>query len=342
MIVCGLVDWWRRAARLVSFPVATRQIPCITRAISARRALECRVPDSISSPETQYEMDGRLHQRMTMAPVSRDSGRHPDLLIRRIAPNALQERCPMGTSRPIAVRGTWHWSIPLALVFLASAAEAETALSGDAAQMRLDRTSRALSAADHGVDAAKTGADAMRMLHRPIVTASAQYLVSEKTLSVDLAGAKGNALGNTQDFLAAFPGSEPPAFQQIASTGRLSQALPGVFDEIPDQFSYRFRDEVFRPIVQSMLLYTGGAFLARRARRRPWDRARARRNRPFAHRRRDYRLQRQDVRSRSRDRLRLGSLGQHRALYAGGTAGVRQPLGRHCAVRRGHRPMAYF
>ena len=118
---------------------------------------------------------------------------------------------------------------------------------------------------------------AVRTLHRPIVTASAQYLVYQKTLSVDVTGEKSAALGNTQDFLAAFPGSVPPAFQQIASeiSGRLSQALPGLFDAIPDQLSYRFRDEVFRPTVQAALpIYTGGAIPAvqravvgRRARR---------------------------------------------------------------------------
>ncbi|MCP6105271.1 hypothetical protein NL392_32525, partial [Klebsiella pneumoniae] len=59
--------------------------------------------------------------------------------------------------------------------------------------------------------------------------------------------------------------SVPPAFQQIASeiSGRLSQALPGLFDAIPDQLSYRFRDEVFRPTVQAALpIYTGGAIPA--------------------------------------------------------------------------------
>ena len=164
------------------------------------------------------------------------------------------------------VRGQGHWSMAVALtVCFPSAANAQTALSFDAAQMRFDRTSRALSAADHAVDAAKAGADAMRTLHRPIVTASAQYLVYEKTLSVDLAGAKGTALGNSQEFLASFPASVPPAYQQIAGeiTGRLSQALPGLFDAIPDQLSYRFRDEVFRPTVQAAIpLYTGGAIPA--------------------------------------------------------------------------------
>ena len=167
---------------------------------------------------------------------------------------------------------TRHWSIAIALTAaLASAANAQTAQNGptalsfDAAQLRFDRSSRAISAADHGVDAAKAGADAVRTLHRPIVTASAQYLVYQKTLSVDVTGEKSAALGNTQDFLAAFPRSVPPAFQQIASeiSGRLSQALPGLFDAIPDQLSYRFRDEVFRPTVQAALpIYTGGAIPA--------------------------------------------------------------------------------
>ena len=165
-----------------------------------------------------------------------------------------------------------HWSIAIALTAsLASAANAQTAQTGptalsfDAAQLRFDRSSRAISAADHGVDAAKAGADAVRTLHRPIVTASAQYLVYQKTLSVDVTGEKSAALGNTQDFLAAFPRCVPPAFQQIASeiSGRLSQALPGLFDAIPDQLSYRFRDEVFRPTVQAALpIYTGGAIPA--------------------------------------------------------------------------------
>ena len=164
----------------------------------------------------------------------------------------------------LAGRTGWPAAIALA-ASLSSVASAQTALSFDAAQMRLDRTSRALSAADHGVDAAKAGADAMRTLRRPIVTASAQYLVYEKTLSVDLTDTKRDALGSTQDFLAAFPGSVPPAFQQIAGeiTGRLSQALPGLFDAIPNDLSYRFRDEVFRPTVQAaMPLYTGGAIPA--------------------------------------------------------------------------------
>ncbi|WP_242184051.1 TolC family protein [Sphingomonas sp. CARO-RG-8B-R24-01] len=142
---------------------------------------------------------------------------------------------------------------------------AQTALSFDAAQARFDRTSHAVSAADHGVAAAKSAADALKTLHRPIVTAAAQYLEYQKTLSVDLTGVKSDTLGNTQDFLAGLPGSVPPAYQQIASeiTGRLSQALPGLFEAIPDQLSYRFRQDVFRPTVQgAMPLYTGGAIPA--------------------------------------------------------------------------------
>ncbi|MEG8024845.1 hypothetical protein QP162_11035 [Sphingomonas aurantiaca] len=59
---------------------------------------------------------------------------------------------------------TRHWSIAIALTAaLASAANAQTAQTGptalsfDAAQLRFDRRSRAISAADHGVDAAKAG-----------------------------------------------------------------------------------------------------------------------------------------------------------------------------------------
>ncbi|WP_339472294.1 TolC family protein, partial [Pseudomonas sp. EL_65y_Pfl1_R83] len=114
-------------------------------------------------------------------------------------------------------------------------------------------------------EAARAAADAVRTLHRPIVTASVQYLEYQKSLSVDVSGPKATTLGNTQTFLAALPASVPPAYQQIAAdiSGRLSQALPGLFNAIPDQLSYRFRDDVLRPTVQGALpLYTGGAIPA--------------------------------------------------------------------------------
>jgi outer membrane protein TolC len=162
--------------------------------------------------------------------------------------------------------GIGRWPIAIALVSCSPAsAFAQTALSFDAAQARYDRSSHTVSAADHGVEAARAAADAVRTLHRPIVTASVQYLEYQKTLSVDLSGPKATTLGNTQDFLASLPATVPPAYQQIAAdiTGRLSQALPGLFEAIPDQLSYRFRDDVLRPTVQGALpLYSGGAIPA--------------------------------------------------------------------------------
>lgn len=161
--------------------------------------------------------------------------------------------------------------LPLLLLSAAAPARAQDlpadrpVLSFDAAQARFERTSHALSAASHTVDAARAAADATKTLHRPIVTASAQYVAYQKTLSVDLTDTKSDALGGAQDALGVFPGSLPPAFQEIAAqvAGRLSQALPGLFAAIPDDLTYRYRDTVFRPTVQGALpIYTGGAIPA--------------------------------------------------------------------------------
>lgn len=147
----------------------------------------------------------------------------------------------------------------------ASAQDRSVALSYDAAAHRLANVSPALSAADHAETAARETAAAVATLHRPILTASAQYLQYQKTLSVDLTGSKQSASDATRDFLSGIPGTVPPAFQQIANdiVGRISQALPGLFAIIPDSLSYRYRDDVFRPTVQGVLpLYSGGAIPA--------------------------------------------------------------------------------
>jgi outer membrane protein TolC len=139
------------------------------------------------------------------------------------------------------------------------------ALTFAGAQARYDSSSAALRGADHATAAARETAAAVATLHRPIVSASAQYLEYQKTLSVDLTGPKQEAIGNTQQFLGGLPGSLPPAFQDIAAeiTGKLSQALPGLFSAIPDSLSYRYRDDLFRPTVQAVLpIYTGGAIPA--------------------------------------------------------------------------------
>jgi len=143
--------------------------------------------------------------------------------------------------------------------------EQPVALTFAGAEARYETRSAALSGADHATAAARETAAAVATLHRPIVTASAQYLEYQKTLSVDLTGPKRDALDNTQQFLDGLPGTLPPAFQDIAAqiTGKLAQALPGLFSAIPDSLSYRYRDDLFRPTVQAVLpIYTGGAIPA--------------------------------------------------------------------------------
>ncbi|PXA88627.1 hypothetical protein DMC47_29890 [Nostoc sp. 3335mG] len=144
-------------------------------------------------------------------------------------------------------------------------APAPVALTFDNAQARFEAQSAALSGADNATTAARETEAAVRTLRRPLVTASVQYIEYQKTLAVDLSGPKADALGSTQQFLADLPGAFPPGYQDIASqvTGRLSQALPGLFSAIPDELSYRYRDDVFRPTVQAVMpIYTGGAIPA--------------------------------------------------------------------------------
>jgi outer membrane protein TolC len=166
-----------------------------------------------------------------------------------------------------AAKAARRWCAAITLGTLAAApGSAQTVpLTFQAASNRLNQSSATLSSADHAVAAAREMAEATRTLHRPLITASAQLLEYQKTLGVDLSGAKANTLGATQDFLSALPGSLPPAFQQIAGevVGRIDRALPGLFDLIPDSLSYRYRDTVFRPTVQGALpIYTGGAIPA--------------------------------------------------------------------------------
>lgn len=87
----------------------------------------------------------------------------------------------------------------------ASAQDRSVALSYDAAAHRLANVSPALSAADHAETAARETAAAVATLHRPILTASAQYLQYQKTLSVDLTGSKQSASDATQISCRASP-----------------------------------------------------------------------------------------------------------------------------------------
>ncbi|WBO24266.1 TolC family protein [Sphingomonas abietis] len=154
------------------------------------------------------------------------------------------------------------------------------AISFDAAASRLDSVSHALSGAGHEVKAADDTADALKTLHRPVVTVSAQYLEYQKTLSLDLSGAKSDVTSATDSFLGDLPTQFPSAFQQIVGevVGRVQQALPGLLSALPNSLSYQYRDDVFRPTIQAVMpLYTGGAIPAiQRGAQAGTDMARAR------------------------------------------------------------------
>ncbi|MEG3175934.1 TolC family protein [Sphingomonas sp. RB3P16] len=139
------------------------------------------------------------------------------------------------------------------------------AMSFDAASQTLSRGSRALSGADHQVRAAQATADSLKALSRPVVSASASFVEYQKTLSLDLSGAKNGVTSATSDFLAGLPGQFPPGFQEIVSqvTQRVGTALPGLLSAIPDTLRLQTRDSAFRPTVTAALpLYTGGAIPA--------------------------------------------------------------------------------
>jgi outer membrane protein TolC len=133
------------------------------------------------------------------------------------------------------------------------------------AEARFDKRSATLRGAGHANAAARETEAAVATLHRPIITASAQYLRYQKTLSVDLAGPRQMALDRSRQYLSDLPGTLPPSWQDIATdvADNVSQALPGLFAPIPQSLSYRYRDTVFRPTVQVLLpIYAGGAIAA--------------------------------------------------------------------------------
>ena len=116
------------------------------------------------------------------------------------------------------------------------AAQPSLGLSFDAALARLDDASPGLSGEDHAVRASELIADATRSLRRPVVSASASVIAYQKTLSVDLTGAKDNAATGAADFLSQLPGNFPVGLQQIVGqvVQRVGGALPTIFGAIPD------------------------------------------------------------------------------------------------------------
>jgi outer membrane protein TolC len=159
----------------------------------------------------------------------------------------------------------WTIAVILLLAAPAMAQQPPVVMSFEAASQTLDKGSRGLSAADHETRAAQETADALKALRRPVVSASASFIEYQKTLSVDLSGAKDGVSSATGDFLAGLPGQFPPGFREIASTvtQRVGAALPGLLAAIPDTLRLQTRDSSFRPTVTvGMPLYTGGAIPA--------------------------------------------------------------------------------
>jgi len=140
-----------------------------------------------------------------------------------------------------------------------------TSLSYTDAWRRLSEVSHTLRAADHDVRASKYSVDAVRTLHRPIVSVAAQVIEYQKTISVDLSGPKQGLTSATNEFLGQLPNSFPPEFQGIVNevNGKIEQAVPGLLSTIPDNLKFQIRNEIFRPTATAMMpLYTGGAISA--------------------------------------------------------------------------------
>ena len=77
----------------------------------------------------------------------------------------------------------------------------------------------------------------------PIVSLSANWLRYQKSLSVDLASARGDVQNRIDDFLGTLPSQFPPALQPaVGQAGSLvSGALPGLLGALPDQLNYTAR-----------------------------------------------------------------------------------------------------
>ena len=87
----------------------------------------------------------------------------------------------------------------------AQAAAGSAALSFDAASARLTQMSPTWQAASRSVASAEQTAKALSALNRPLVTVLAQYIAYQKTLTLDLGGARQGALDKTQDFFGMLP-----------------------------------------------------------------------------------------------------------------------------------------
>lgn len=151
------------------------------------------------------------------------------------------------------------------LAFPAMGNAQERSLDWASAERLYRSQSPATAAAEGAADAAELTARSLDTLRRPTVTASAQVVAYEKSLSLDLSGVRDGVGQGFETYLSALPGQFPGDLQSIVAqvTSRVEQALPGLLDPVPDTFDYRARDVLVRPSVSAFLpLYTGGAIEA--------------------------------------------------------------------------------
>ena len=144
----------------------------------------------------------------------------------------------------------------------ASAARQPMALSFAQAAALQREGSPLLAGRDEAVRAGEAGARAVRHVGGPIVSLSANWLRYQKSLSVDLASARGDVQNRIDEFLGTLPGQFPPALQPVVGeAGALvSGALPGLLGALPDSLNYTARQSVFRPSLTAVWpFYTGGA-----------------------------------------------------------------------------------
>ncbi|WP_191229251.1 TolC family protein [Aurantiacibacter xanthus] len=144
-------------------------------------------------------------------------------------------------------------------------ASAQSGITYDAARIAAQSSDPSTQAADLSLSAAEDNAAALDNLYRPTVTAAASVIAYQKTLSVDLSGAKADVMQQTGQFLAGLPGQFPPEFSALVSAvaGRIESALPGLIGQLPDQLDYTARDTIVRPTLSAVMpLYTGGALEA--------------------------------------------------------------------------------
>lgn len=162
-------------------------------------------------------------------------------------------------------RSVWKILFALATFPMADAVRAQPGISYEAARVAAQARDPAREAADLSLAAAEDQAAALNNLYRPTVTASASVIAYQKSLSVDLTGAKAGVAQQTGQFLAGLPGQFPADFSALvaAVAGRLENALPGLLAPLPDQLDYSAKDAIVRPTLSAVMpLYTGGALEA--------------------------------------------------------------------------------